>query len=321
MKKTLILALALPLSASLCACATNEFDSVQSESEITSEVSSIDTIETTSESKSETSSISSSEVEEGYYYFGRYPQTIKDDDVTIVEGKGSNLFLGSDGEEYISVTANPYGSQYVFSNGETVAKDTVYYFKVEPICWKILQQDEETMFLHTLFILDAKQFYSSRDNRTIDGNTIYPNNYEYSDIRKWINDDFYSFAFNSEEKSQINVSQVDNSASTTTEPANQYCCSDTEDKVFLLSAKEVCAEEYGYGKDDAANRVKALTDYAIAIGGFYASPENKGIYLLRSPSNMNEINTSSLTMNSYVNLTTYVDDTYTGIAPAIKISL
>lgn len=347
MKKKLILALLLPLSATFSSCATSEVYSEPSE-ENTSEVSSQEISETTSsensvvtsnevssvitsESSSEISSLvsseeissssSSNEEVKGYYYFGRYPQTIKSNDVNILESKGDNLYLGSDGEEYVSLSASPYSDSYIFSDGTPVTNSTLYYFKVEPICWKVLQTNEESMLLNTSFIIDTHQYYHSRDNREIGGKTIYPSNYEYSDIRAWINDTFYNNAFLQEEKLRIQTTHVDNSASTTTEPANQYCCSDTEDKVFLLSAKEACNEEYGYGQEEAANRVKALTDYAIARGGFYSSPENKGIYLLRSPSNMMEMCSTVMLPQAYMNITSYVDSTFTGVAPAIKISL
>lgn len=59
--------------------------------------------------------------------------------------------------------------------------------------------------------------------------------YKYSDIRKWLTDEFYSFAFNENEQKVICTAHLDNSASSTSDEATAFYSDDTEDKVFLLS--------------------------------------------------------------------------------------
>jgi len=40
--------------------------------------------------------------------------------------------------------------------------------------------------------LDREQFYGSNDNRTINGETIYPVNYKYSKVRAFLNGKYES---------------------------------------------------------------------------------------------------------------------------------
>ena len=77
-----------------------------------------------------------------YIYFGEYPKTIKADNVTIdLNSQDSRgYYLGSDGCYYAAVTADPFNENYTFTNNAAVVSGTVYYFKVQPIKWKILSK-------------------------------------------------------------------------------------------------------------------------------------------------------------------------------------
>ena len=88
------------------------------------------------------SSTSEYRVDGNYIYFGEYPQTIKANNVIMTSAKDARgYYLGSDGYYYAKVTANPYEDNYSFSNGESVENGEIYYFKVEPIKWKIVMLD------------------------------------------------------------------------------------------------------------------------------------------------------------------------------------
>ena len=98
-------------------------------------------------------------------------------------------------------------------------------------------------------ILDRRLFYSSETNRNINGKVIYPNNYEYSDLRAWLNgydgsdysvlkyanNGFIGIAFNKKEKEMIMESMIDNSAQSTRRLDNAYVCNDVKDKIYLMS--------------------------------------------------------------------------------------
>ena len=226
-----------------------------------------------------------------YIYFGEYPQTLKEESVNIISNTPDKdgYYLGSDGERYAKVVAKPDSSSIYFNNKQQIIEGNTYYFKVEPIKWKILSVNGIEYQLMTDLIIDCQQFNSSSSTRTIDGKTVYANNYEYSDIRKWLNEDFYNKAFTKALQSYINTTFVDNSLASTKDSSNPYTCNDTYDKVYLLSYKDITNSGYGFSSSLYTydkSRQKQLTDYAKAMGCYMnkgADYYNNGYYWLRSP--------------------------------------
>lgn len=139
-----------------------------------------------------------------YVFLGSYPKTIKADTVSVDENNvdENGYFLGSDGERYAKFTANPYDS-YSFSNGESINSGTSYFFKVEPIKWKILAIENGEALLLSETIVDSHRFSNTTEVKTVDGKTIYPNNYKESKIRTWLNSYFFNKAFSKNEQSVI----------------------------------------------------------------------------------------------------------------------
>ena len=269
-----------------------------------------------------------------YVYYGEYPQTLKQDSVTIISNTpdSNGYYLGSDNERYAKVNAKPYSSAYYFNNNQQIVKGTTYYFKVEPIKWRILQVNGTEYKLVTELIIDNQKFHSSTDTRTIDGKTIYANNYEYSDIRKWLNEDFYTKAFTKELQSIINTTLVDNSLASTGYSSNKNICNDTYDKVYLLSYKDVTNEEYGFTND--VSRQKQVTDYAKAMGCAMDTENkyyNNGDYWLRSPSSKDNLKARIVGSDGrifpYLGSVAGIDFERTinfdaiGVAPSITINL
>ena len=242
--------------------------------------------------------------------FGSWPQTIKAENVTITdETKTAGMFTyykGSDGEWYVKASENAFGSIYKYSDGTTVGRGgtSEKYFKVEPIKWRVLTDNYsgKKLLLAESILVNCAYYDYYYVSRTISGNTVYPNNYEHSRIRAYLNgltyqkketDDaeqvensefyengFLQTAFSSREIDLIATVTVDNSArSTNTDEnaaqwnggENQYACNDTEDKVFLLSVQEATTALYGFdvledasGEGNARSRV--TTDFAKANG-------------------------------------------------------
>ena len=263
----------------------------------------------------------------GYILFGEYPQTVKADSVTITSTTDSRgYYLGSDGAYYAKVTANPYESGYKFTTGATVTKGTAYYFKVEPIKWRILEDDDGTATILCEMIIDAHRFDDSS------------NNYKESEIRAWLNNNFYNKAFSELERGIINTVQVDNSAKSTMPygvtwngGVNNYACANTYDKVWLLSEEEMTRSwEYvnyaSYNIDDS-QRNKQTTDYAKANYAYTYNTASStyydnGWWWLRSPSSSYSDNSRYLTFDyGYANYIGNVSDSNRGVVPALKISL
>ena len=191
-----------------------------------------------------------------YILFGEYPQTIKMEEVTIADAKDDRgYYLGSDGYYYAKVTASPwYNNEYTFSTDETVLDGTVYYFKVEPIKWRILSEGNgNALILCESIIANKQYYYIDWDKRTIDGVTVYPNNYEHSDIRAWLNDEFYNNAFSELQRALIQTTEVDNSVYSTGYDTNPYVCDNTNDKIFLPSYREMVNNANGFSRNGTAS--------------------------------------------------------------------
>ena len=226
-----------------------------------------------------------------YLQFGSYPQTVKSDEVTIDETDvdDNGYYLGSDGFRYLKASARLIYAGTVFNNEIPIKNGQEYYFKIEPIVWRILKEESGIVTLLSEKALNTHCFYSGSDTRTIDGETIYKNNYKYSDIRTWLNSDFYDMAFSSSEKSKIQETTVDNSAkSTGYGTGNNYACDDTIDKVFLLSKEEAGMSKYGFTGVSSNDKAKSknVTDFALANKADYNQnglKNNAGIWWLRSP--------------------------------------
>ncbi len=218
--------------------------------------------------------------------FGDFPQTIADDEITYSESTVYNgWYLGSDGYFYERCTANPYtcsDSSQTCTDGTVLEDGTTYYFKVEPIEWRVLTSSfdhdnnidtDSTKLLLAENILTANVPYykydSSSNTRTIDETTVYPNNYKYSQIRAYLNgltyyndslveqtsydeNGFLQKAFTTSAQDLIETTTVDNSAASTTDStgaldeATNYACDNTSDKIFLLSEQEVTTSTYGF---------------------------------------------------------------------------
>lgn len=183
-----------------------------------------------------------------------------------------------DGEKYRGVyftEYRPYNVSYYDSSkynnqyDHGYYKNITYWFKYEPISWTIL--DESEGFLLCNMMIDSQQY------------DRYVNNYEYSQIRDWLNDDFYNTAFSESQMEIIKTTTVDNSASSTSyeENENPFACNDTQDKVFLLSRWE---SVYSLLNLDSDAKRRRPTDYARSQGIF------ADYWSLRSPCDDSEWN-------------------------------
>ena len=239
-----------------------------------------------------------------YVLFGMYPQTIKAQDVTVSDQPNEDgYYTGSDGALYAQVTIEFDVAEYEsgnmlgnFSDGTTPVQDATYYFKLEPLRWRVLSEDPDGTLLivcdtavdmqiyqpyFTYSDLGDGGYYATNEADEIiydtDGNPVYASNYEYSAIRTWLNAEFYESAFTDQEKEYILTTTVDNSLESTMNLGGQYVCDDTQDKVFLLSLSDVNNTEYGFldaskatGMDDINfwDEQKSFqnSDYSIARG-------------------------------------------------------
>lgn len=228
--------------------------------------------------------------------YGYYPQSKVLDEETI--------------DSLNKISGPSIDNKYYF-NDEYYEKYKNNWYKCDEISWIILSSKENEYTLISEKLLDVEPFYRSLYERTIDGKTIYPTNYEYSDIRSWLNYTFYRTAFFLHNTHIINT-EVDNSASTTDKETNPYICNNTIDKVLLLSYQEYNALDY------TIRRAKN-TEYNIAKGAYNDS--GYGYHWTRSPYFDNDIVPWCINQTGYL-YTNYGGDVTVkncGVRPCIVV--
>ncbi|MBR6565179.1 MAG: InlB B-repeat-containing protein [Spirochaetaceae bacterium] len=291
-----------------------------------------------------------------YKKFGDWPQTIMGAGVTVGSGTlvrgGLSYHVGSDGNYYVKVTANPYVEGYTYSDNSGVTEGSEVYFKVEPIIWRVLNSKDGKYNESENPLLLAENILTGG----IAWRHILQNNYMESNIRKWLNGNsgsgaqsdynggagFLQTAFTSEAQKLITPTTVDNSATSTlpnilTEDQkstdwnngeNEYACGNTTDKIFLLSEQEATMSDYGfaeytaYGKGNT--RIRVTTDYAKATGAMQDSTSGYGgLWWLRSPSYNFENFARGILSNGDANyyIEVIVSSAYVGVVPALSISI
>jgi len=128
--------------------------------------------------------------------FGFYPQSLKSDDVEILDennpetsGTFKGYYKGSDGSYYAKITANLYNNaeSITVENG-TMENGKTYYFKLEPIKWDYVSTvntdfddgDDDTKGIVSKYVLD----YSTYEDVVDETEGIYANML----IKKWCSD-------------------------------------------------------------------------------------------------------------------------------------
>lgn len=147
------------------------------------------------------------------------------------------------GERYCAVkfteyrpcfTGNKTSSDDSFQDENGYYTNTVYWFKFEPLQWRVLDPDEGFVMCES--IIDSQPYnntyyYNGSEGYQNTSCITYANDYAESSIREWLNDDFYNTAFTSSEKAEIKTTTCDNSSYSD----SQYDSATTYDKIFLLS--------------------------------------------------------------------------------------
>lgn len=250
--------------------------------------------------------------------YGFYPQTYISDDSLIhtleeLEPSSYNSWYLYNGSYYVKEKANIYNNEnYTFNNGTSIVNESIYWFRCDPIKWNILSSIGGTYVLLSSILLDAHNYYNNYDSRVNDGEIIYANNYLESDIRKWLNNEFYQKAF-SLNNLFIQNTNVDNS-------------NNTLDKVYLPSYQDYLNDEYGFESNPNSGsntRVCKTSEYARIKGAWVnttTSLKYNGSYWTRTPSS--EYSYCAWNVNSTGYLSEYaVDGSSHSVRPSITICL
>lgn len=120
---------------------------------------------------------------------------------------------------------------------------------ITPIEWRVLQVEGNLAMLVSVKSLEARPFHNAYGSVS----------WETSEVRQWLNSNFFQRAFNAEEVPFVQLSFVKNDPNPVT---GTYSGSDTKDHVFLLSIDE--AERLFTNDND---RKAANTSHANYQGG------------------------------------------------------
>lgn len=259
----------------------------------------------------------------GYYISGSISSYMWYIDITNATDEYRGVYFTSY-RPYYTTNSSSTSNSMQDDNGYTAS--SVYWFKYEPITWRVLDVQSSSAFLMADLVLDSQDYHYSTSNRTIGGSTVYANNYKESHIRSWLNDNFYNTAFTAAEKARIQTTTVDNSAASTGYSSNPYACANTSDKVFLLSYAEATSSTYGLSS--YASRELKPSAYAQSQGVSKNTSNGNSYWWLRSPFNDYDANYAR-----YVNIVGAVNYDYDvhrnynvfitryGVVPALWISL
>ncbi|MBQ6264785.1 MAG: hypothetical protein IJK60_04990, partial [Clostridia bacterium] len=265
--------------------------------------------------------------DDGWVSYGYYSGTNTWDDGQMTAGdwmKYQDVAL--DGVRYRAVTFDSYrpyvtgctsSSNNQSSNGYSTG--TTYWFKFEPIEWKVFDPDSGFIVCacaidsqaYNNYIWNADGEYYGNDEKTYRAN-----DYANSSIRTWLNNDFINTAFSSSQQENIKVTELNNSCPYD----SNYDSETTSDKIFLLSYNEVTNSEYGFNSDAESSdtaRQRSSSDYA-KCQGIYKNSAGNSSWWLRSPVNNSHIacdvdNDGCADYYSIVNFTNY------GVVPALKL--
>lgn len=137
----------------------------------------------------------------------------------------------------------------------------------EEIEWIVLDQKDGQILLISKYCIDS-QLYNS---------TLEPVTWEYSSLRKWLNETFFDAAFTQEEQNRICTVENENPDLSATSADSGRT---TTDRIFILSKEEATQLFRSYSARQAAP-----TAYAMAEGA-YQNPNNRmGWWWLRTSGN------------------------------------
>lgn len=282
-------------------------------------------------------------------YFGYWPQTLERDETVVAklneiagtpplprdkenpynwESHEGTTYMWQkiviyNGTKYLGVQMNDYRASGVYSLTSYIMKNgyftfEVYWFKYEPIKWRILTTSGNSAYIMSDIALDSFSIqpdrkeenrdglYASYNNSTGVPDGTYANNWEYCFLRQWLNETFYNEVFNKLQKEIIQTTHLDNTARSSNpndypkyygygEKAgkNKFAdqCKNTDDKIFLLSLRDITTTAYGFNKDvlakDPARNLQA-TDFAKLHGAPMNTNDKKYVtWYTRSPAPAN----------------------------------
>mgnify|MGYP004640447055 FL=1 len=195
--------------------------------------------------------------------------------------------------------------------------NNVYYFKYEPLTWRVLDPDEGYIMCDNVIDSQSYQnFVIRKDDKLYNSKdfTNYVSDWETCSLRQWLNKTFYNTAFSREEKMLIGTTFLENNS-----PDGTWFGTDTGDKIFILSFDDVINSAYGFDSSksefDEARKLKG-TDYSKCQGVYIS--QGYPHWWLRTPGNAEAVYLVS--SYGWAALGQGVYGTGVGVVPALKLN-
>ncbi len=216
---------------------------------------------------------------QGSFEFGMYPQSeVKDaallEQLNALRDKTDRELVKLDGVTYASYRVdgtgcNPGGSPFSFYYGYypymKEYKLKTYWFRFEPIKWRVLANDDGVLLLAENVLC----------THTFNDAIRADNTWENSDVRTWLNDTFLKTAFTVQERSFLKTSALENEPNLIAGTSSGGAV--TPDKVFLPSQSEITNPEYDFNVGWADK----VDDFGRPIG-YYETDTEEGEHCGRS---------------------------------------
>ncbi len=197
-------------------------------------------------------------------------------------------------------TMNTSDDNYQEENGYLVGR--VYWFRFEPILWRILEETDGKLHLIADACLDAQAYRE----------VVWENSYVKSSIRCFLNEEFFKTAFSEDERLAVSLELVVNDMEDSDVIDPTTGGPNTLDAVFLLSDSEAARLL------PSGERKGRATDYA-RCQGIYAEKHNGcSVWWLRTPYYSIEAWAEVVgTLDKVDFATCEIGATYVGIRPSL----
>lgn len=181
--------------------------------------------------------------------------------------------------KYIDFLFECYNGKLCVSFGKyyQFAKNNKNQYIKEPILWQVLNnetyRDDGYLLLLSKYLIETYHF------------SYYSNQYKTSDIRKFLNEDFFHLAFTKVEQNMIVPIMIE----------------DEKDSIFLLSKEDY--ENPKYFSDDN-DRLASCTYYTLYRRGYQSTYTKSGTYWTRT-SNPSKTAKGVMIINHYGKITSW----------------
>ncbi len=213
-----------------------------------------------------------------YIYYGAMPQNAASAEITnVLQNLVATSQLAPDESGYytyadvdyvmVSGSATTVGRR--LSNGITIEEGKNYFFTVDKLRWRVLEEKGGSAFLLCDTVIGKHCFNESGSYNALGylvGTPTPSNDYAESALRTYVNDTLYNQIFTLREKQSILETTVWNRPGESAYAQTQGTMTSSNDKLFVPSYLEITNEEYGLVVEEGFVVATLISDYNVANG-------------------------------------------------------